>query len=40
MHAVNEEGLIKGALLLVKSGDYHKSMNFTNFKDWLEEKFI
>lgn len=44
VHAGNDDGFIEGAMLIFKSGqksgDYHDSMNFTNYKKWLEEKLI
>lgn len=44
VHAGNEEGFTEGALPLLKSGqkseNYHKSMNFTNYNKWLEEKLV
>lgn len=44
VHAGNKEGFIEDALLLFKSeqksGGYHESMIFTNYRKWLEDKFI
>lgn len=43
-HAGSKEGFVSGALLIFKSnqvtGDYHKDMNFENFKRWVTEKLI
>ncbi|GBP05370.1 hypothetical protein EVAR_96658_1 [Eumeta japonica] len=44
LHAGGREGFVKDSLLIFKSsstaGDYHSSMNFSNFKKWTMEKLI
>lgn len=44
VHGGGEEGFVEGALLIFKSGqktgDYHTSMNFDNFRKWLESQLL
>lgn len=44
VHAGSQDGFIKGASLVFKSGttsgDYHGQMNFDNFSKWLKEKLL
>lgn len=44
LHAGGQEGFIKNAFLVfksgTKSGDYHQDMNFNNFYKWLKDKLI
>lgn len=44
VHAGGEQGLVDGAALIfkagIKSGDYHESMNFNNFCQWLKELLL
>lgn len=39
-----EQGFIEGVLVIFtakqKSGDYHESMNYDNFRKWVEEKLV
>lgn len=44
VHAGGKRGFVDGALLVYKAhqttGDYHKEMNFENYKRWITEKLI
>lgn len=44
VHAGSDDGFVPGAKALFKAGfstgDYHKEMNFENFKSWLEKQLV